>query len=113
MQNLRDFRPDLRAAIGSLHRAGYDGEAYVLAKSLEGAYTTALEMVQAIRAAVLRVDRTLGADLPGEARAALQGVLADVTRVMAALTLLDRSPPRAAGSFTARGVPVLTPASSG
>lgn len=113
MQNLRDFRPDLRAAIGTLHRAGYDGEAYVLAASLEGAYSTALEMAQAIRAAALRVDRALGADLPAEARAALQGALAEVARVVAALTLQDGSPPLADFSSRAAGARVLTPVSAG
>lgn len=91
MHDLRDFRPDLRAAIGVLHRAGFDGEAYVLAASMEGAYGSALEMVQAIRAAVIRVERALGADLPREASAAFQHALAEVARVVAALTSLNGS----------------------
>ena len=86
MHNLRDFRPDLHAAIGDLHRAGFDGEAYVLAASMEGAYSSALEMVQAIHAAVLRVERALGADIPREVSAAFQCALAEVARVVAALT---------------------------
>jgi hypothetical protein len=96
MHDLRDFRPDLHAAIGDLHRAGFDGEAYVLAASMEGAYSSALEMVQAIRAAVLRVERALGADIPREVSAAFQCALAEVARVVTALTSLNADTARSA-----------------
>lgn len=85
MHNLRDFRPDVRLAIEQLHRAGLDGEAYVLASALEGAYSSALEMVQAIAGAVRRVDRTLGADAPREVRASFRRTLDEVARVVAVL----------------------------
>lgn len=92
MQNPRDFRPDLRAAIGSLHRAGFDGHAYVLAAAMEGAYGTSLEMVQAIRAAVLRVERALGEEIPNEARSAFQSALSEVARVLTAITPTGGAP---------------------
>lgn len=101
MQNPRDFRPVLRDAIGGLHRAGFDGHAYVLTAAMEGAYGTSLEMVQAIRGAVLRVERALGEDIPREVRLAFQGALAEVTRVLAALTPVGSAPgdqPHAAAS---------------
>lgn len=104
MQNLRDFRPDLRAAVGSLHQAGYDGEAYVLAAAMEGAYASALEMAQAIGNAVRRVERTLGSDIPMDVAAAFQRSLAEVGRVVAALTRLDEPPPSAPAA-TASGQP--------
>ena len=85
MENLRDFRPDLHAAIRYLHGAGFDGEAYVLAAAMEGAYGTALEMVQAIGGAVLRVERALGEDLPKEVHAVFQRALEEVSRAVVAL----------------------------
>lgn len=98
MHNLRDFRPDLRAAIEQLHRAGFDGEAWVLAAALEGAYSSALEMVQAIAGAVRRIESALGSDVPREVGAAFQRALGEVSRVVAALTdppALEPSPPTA------------------
>jgi hypothetical protein len=92
MHDLRDFRPDLRGAIGCLHHAGFDGEAYVLASAMEGAYASSLEMVQAIGAAVLRVERALGADLPAEVGHAFRAILAEVARAAAALAALNRRP---------------------
>lgn len=109
MHNLRDFRPDLHAAIGYLHGAGFDGEAYVIAAALQGAYGTALEMVQAIRAAVLRVEHARGAELPGEVTAAFGRALAEVARVVAALTPLNAAP---ASVPRATGQPELSPCSS-
>src|SRR5690606_20600815 len=94
MHDLRDFRPDLRGAIGSLHRAGFDGEAYVLAVALEGAYESALDMAQAIGGAVLRVQRALEGELPDDARAALQSAHTEVVRVVAALTRLNTTAPQ-------------------
>jgi len=85
MHNLRDFRPDLQAAIEQLHVAGFDGEAYVLAASMEGAYGTALEMLSAIGGAVLRVEKFLGPDIPGEVQAAFQRALIEVRKALPAL----------------------------
>lgn len=82
MHNLRDFRPDLRTAIDHLHEAGFDGEAYVLAAALEGAYDSALEMLSAIGSAVLRVERGLGTSLPIEVRAAFQRSLVEVRKAL-------------------------------
>ncbi|HEX6927104.1 MAG TPA: hypothetical protein VF167_16895 [Longimicrobiaceae bacterium] len=92
MHNLRDFRPDVRLAIEQLHRAGFDGEAYVLASALEGAYSSALEMVQAIAGAVRRVERTLGADAPREVRASFRRALEEVARVVVVLGASQRDP---------------------
>jgi hypothetical protein len=85
MHNLRDFRPDLHCAIEQLHIAGFDGEAYVLAASMEGAYGTALEMLSAIGGAVLRVERALGSDIPGEVQSAFQRALTEVRKAIPAL----------------------------
>jgi hypothetical protein len=85
MHDLRDFRPDLHSAIEHLHLAGYDGEAYVLAASMEGAYVTALEMVSAIGGAVLRVERALGADIPREVQSAFQRAMTEVRKAIPAL----------------------------
>ena len=85
MHDLRDFRPDLQSAIEQLHLAGFDGEAYVLAASMEGAYVTALEMVSAIGGAVLRVERALGADIPREVQSAFQRAMAEVRKAVPAL----------------------------
>lgn len=85
MHDLRDFRPDLQSAIEQLHLAGFDGEAYVLAASLEGAYATALEMVSAIGGAVLRVEHALGADIPREVQSAFQRAMAEVRKAVPAL----------------------------
>src|SRR5690606_35327970 len=93
MHNLRDFRPDVRDACEELRRSGFDREAYVLIASMEGAYSTALEMLQAIGGAVLRVERALGAELPGDVSAAFQRALAEVARVVAALTSPGATPP--------------------
>lgn len=82
MHDLRDFRPDLQSAIEQLHLAGFDGEAYVLASSMEGAYGTALEMVSAIGGAVLRVERALGADIPREVHSAFQRAMAEVRKAI-------------------------------
>lgn len=97
MHNLRDFRPDLRAAIDHLHRAGFDGEAWVIAAALEGAYGSALEMVQSIAGAVRRVEGALGSELPGDVATAFQRALEEVSRVVMALTdpalAFDQRPP--------------------
>ena len=85
MHDLRDFRPDLQSAIEQLHLAGFDGEAYVLAASMEGAYATALEMVSAIGGAVLRVERALGADIPRDVKSAFQRAMAEVRKAVPAL----------------------------
>ena len=85
MHNLRDFRPDLHAAIECLHIAGFDGEAYVLAASMEGAYSSALEMLSAIGGAVLRVERGLGPNIPDEVEAAFQRALTEVRKAVPAL----------------------------
>lgn len=85
MHNLRDFRPDLQSAIESLHIAGFDGEAYVLAASMEGAYGTALEMVSAIGGAVLRVERSLGSDLPEDVQTAFRRAMTEVRKAVPAL----------------------------
>ena len=85
MHDLRDFRPDLQSAIEQLHLAGYDGEAYVLAASMEGAYATALEMVAAIGGAVLRVEQALGADIPREVQSAFRRAMAEVRKAVPAL----------------------------
>jgi hypothetical protein len=104
MQNLRDFRPDLHAAIGSLHRAGFDAEGYVLAAAMEGAYGSALEMAQAIGHAVLRVERVLGEDIPTEVRRTFADATAEVARVVAAL----REPPYARSDVEVSVTSVLT-----
>lgn len=84
-ERLRDFRPELRSAVERLHRAGFDGEAYVLMAAMEGAYGSALEMVRAIGGAVTRVQRSLGGAAPVEVRAALEAVLREIGRMAAAL----------------------------
>lgn len=95
MERLRDFRPWIHAAIRHLHFAGFDGEAYVLAAALEGAYGSALEMVEAIGGAVLRVERALGADIPEEVGAAFRCAHDEVSRTLAALqAAAARSVPR-------------------
>ena len=86
MHNLRDFRPDLHSAIDQLHFAGFDGEAYVLAASMEGAYATAVEMLAAIGGAVLRVERGLGTEAPLEVKAAFQRALAEVRKAVPSLS---------------------------
>lgn len=83
---LRDFRPDLRAAVERLHRAGFDAEAYVLAASLEGAYGSALEMVRSIGGAVARVQRSLAGAAPGEICVALEVMLREIGDVVTALS---------------------------
>ena len=82
VHSLRDFRPDLHGAIEQLHLAGYDGEAHVLASSMEGAYATAAEMLAAIGSAVLRVERGLGSEAPREVRAAFQRALTEVRKAV-------------------------------
>lgn len=86
MHDLRDFRPDLYMAIEYLHLAGFFGEAHVLAASMQGAYGTASEMLGAIGDAVLRVERGLGAEIPGEVRAVFQSTLAEVRKAVPGLS---------------------------
>lgn len=85
-ERLRDFRPELRTAIARLHGAGFDGEAYVLAAAMEGAYGSALEMVRSIGGAVIRVQRSLGGAAPVDVRAALEAVLREIGRMVVVLT---------------------------
>ena len=85
MHDLRDFRPDLRSAIDQLRDAGYYGEAFVLAAALEGAYSTASEMVGGIGDAVLRVERRLGVRIPVRVETTLDSVLDEIRKVCPAL----------------------------
>lgn len=85
MHDLRDFRPDLMTAIEHLHTAGFDGEAYVIAASLEGAYGTSLDMLAAIGAAVLRVERGLGTDIPPQVRDAFGRALTEMRKAIPSL----------------------------
>ena len=85
-EGLRDFRPELRAAIERLHRAGFDPEAYVLTASLEGAYGSALEMVRSIGGAVARVHRSVSGVAPVEISGALEAMLREIGEVAAVLT---------------------------
>lgn len=85
MRDFRDFRPDLRGAIGQLSDAGFYGEAFVLTAALQGAYPSASEMVNGIGDAVLRVERRLGPEIPDGVEEAFDGVLREIRKVCPAL----------------------------
>lgn len=77
----------------------------MLIASMAGAYGTALEMVQAIGGAVLRVQRALGTEPPAEVSAAFQRALDEVARVVAALTSAEAASPVALPSAPAGTTP--------
>jgi hypothetical protein len=85
MDDFRDFRPELRGAIDQLSDAGFYGEAFVLTAALEGAYSTASEMVNGIGDAVLRVERSLGPHMPDHVGSSFDRVLTEIRKVCPAL----------------------------
>lgn len=85
LNNLRDFRPELRSAIDQLRDAGFHSEAFVLTASMEGAYCTATEMLGGIGGAVLRMERRLGPEVPSGVTAAFTHALDEIRKVLPAL----------------------------
>lgn len=85
VNNLRDFRPELRTAIDQLRDAGFHKEAFVLTASMEGAYCTASEMLGGIGEAVLRMERRLGPEVPIEVSTAFNHTLDEIRKVLPAL----------------------------
>jgi hypothetical protein len=83
--DIRDFRPELRAAIDQLTVAGFHREAFVLTASMEGAYCTATEMLGGIGEAVLRMERRLGPELPVGVETAFSHALDEIRKVIPAL----------------------------
>lgn len=83
--DIRDFRPELRAAIDQLTEAGFHREALVLTASMEGAYCTATEMLGGIGEAVLRMERRLGPELPVGVETAFSHALDEIRKVIPTL----------------------------
>lgn len=82
VQSIRDFRPELRSAIDLLSEAGYEREAFVLIASMEGAYSTASEMLAGIGEAVLRMSQRLGPELPVPVETAFSHAMDEIRKAL-------------------------------